>query len=81
MNRINIYNFLLKLYIAEGDSKKAKGLWLNLEEENIPPSQKFLNELGEFLKKIGEPLPFSLDQTKVCFLIKYLIKIIGKMSL
>lgn len=38
---------------------KAQSLWLQMQEENIHPTDHFLYTLSELLKRNDKPVPFS----------------------
>lgn len=64
IDRSDIYYQLLLSYISKKDSEKALGLWTQMQEEDVQPTDEFLINLSNFLKSEGQPVPFVVPQTK-----------------
>ncbi|XP_045480042.1 leucine-rich PPR motif-containing protein, mitochondrial [Harmonia axyridis] len=64
IDRSEIYYQLLLSYIKEDDSEKACGLWTQMQEENLPPSDLFLITLSEYMQKKGIEVPFIIPEPK-----------------
>ena len=60
IDRSNIYYQLLLSYIKHREAEKALGLWTQMQEEDLTPSDQFLNELGGFLKSQNMEVPFTI---------------------
>lgn len=58
IDRSDIYYQLLLSYIKKNDADKALGLWTQMQEEDMQPTDEFLLKLNEFLKKNGRDVPF-----------------------
>lgn len=58
IDRSDIYYQLLLSYIKQEEVDKALGLWTQMQEEDLAPSDVFLNTLGKFLRERGRDVPF-----------------------
>lgn len=59
IDRHEIFYNLLLTYCKEDAPEKALGLWMKIqEEEDVTPSDQFLNKLATFLKEKGLEVPF-----------------------
>ncbi|XP_072376405.1 leucine-rich PPR motif-containing protein, mitochondrial [Diabrotica undecimpunctata] len=65
IDRSDIYYQLLLSYIKQDDIDKALGLWTQMQEEDMAPSDQFLLKLGDFLQNKGRQVPFVVPQTTV----------------
>lgn len=65
IDRSDIYYQLLLSYQKQGDVDKAVGLWTQMQEEDLAPSDQFLITLGDFLREKGQPVPFVMPQQSV----------------
>lgn len=63
IDRSDIYYQLLMSYIKQEDTEKALGLWTQLQEEDLLPTDKFLITLGNFLKHQNIAVPFVIPQS------------------
>ncbi|KAK9870349.1 hypothetical protein WA026_006434 [Henosepilachna vigintioctopunctata] len=64
IDRSEIYYQLLLSYIKEEDTDKAFGLWTQMQEEDLPPSDQFLITLAKYLDKKGLEVPFIIPEEK-----------------
>lgn len=64
IDRSDIYYQLLLSYIKQNDSEKALGLWTQLQEEDLAPTDQFLNTLGTHLKSKNLEVPFVIPDEK-----------------
>ena len=64
INRIDIYNNLLKVFVKNNAPDKAMNLWLQMQEDNVTSTDDFLFTLGTFLKKCGHIVPFHVPEIK-----------------
>lgn len=62
IDRAEIYSSLLKTYIKEVSPEKALGLWTKMQEEDITPSDAFLEKLSQFLKSQKLDVPFVVPE-------------------
>lgn len=62
IDRSEIFYNLLLNYCKENNPNKALGLWTKLQEENIPPTDQFLEKLAEFLKSNNLEVPFVISE-------------------
>lgn len=62
IDRSDIYYQLLMSYIKQEDIDKALGLWTQLQEEDVLPTDQFLFTLGNFLKERNISVPFITPQ-------------------
>ncbi|XP_060530325.1 leucine-rich PPR motif-containing protein, mitochondrial [Cylas formicarius] len=58
IDRSDIYYQLLLSYIKQDDPEKCLGLWTQMQEEDIPPSEDFLLKLSNFLNEKNLDVPF-----------------------
>jgi len=58
VDRRPFFSIVLQAYDKQGDYVKALDLWSRMQEENVTPSNQFLSELAQVLKKHGQPIPF-----------------------
>ncbi|XP_050307850.1 leucine-rich PPR motif-containing protein, mitochondrial isoform X2 [Anthonomus grandis grandis] len=65
IDRNDIYYQLLLSYIKQNDAEKCMGLWTQMQEEDLAPSDQFLLTLGSFLQENGLQVPFSIPQPKI----------------
>lgn len=65
IDRSDIYYQLLMSYIKQEDIDKALGLWTQLQEEDLLPTEQFLTALGSFLKERNIPVPFVIPNEVV----------------
>ncbi|EFA01919.1 leucine-rich PPR motif-containing protein, mitochondrial [Tribolium castaneum] len=63
INRSDIYYQLLLSYIKQEEVEKALGLWTQMQEEDLLPSDEFLQSLGKFLQDKGVSVPFQIPQS------------------
>lgn len=64
IDRSEIYYQLLLSYIKEDSLEKAYGLWTQMQEENLPPSDVFLISLSKYLQQKGREVPFIIPEEK-----------------
>lgn len=64
IDRSDIYYQLLLSYIKQEDVDKALGLWTQLQEEDLTPTDEFLHRLGTFLKDRNAKVPFIIPDMK-----------------
>nr|CAI5864450.1 unnamed protein product [Callosobruchus analis] len=62
IDRSDIYYQLLLSYIKQDDTDKAFGLWMQMQEEDLPPTDQFLSALGAHLKEKGREVPFVMPE-------------------
>lgn len=62
IDRSDIYYQLLKSYIKQEDINKALGLWTQMQEEDLLPTDQFLVTLGRFLQERNIEVPFVVPQ-------------------
>ncbi|KAF2352883.1 Pentatricopeptide repeat [Trinorchestia longiramus] len=62
IDRRFVYEYLLEAYINDGNCDKALGLWTQMQEEDLPASDKFLRDLGSFLQQNDKPVPFAIPE-------------------
>lgn len=60
IDRSDIYYHLLLSYCKSDDVDKAIGLWTQMQDEDVQPSEQFLTKLGQLLQKHNKPVPFAL---------------------
>ncbi|ENN74432.1 hypothetical protein YQE_08967, partial [Dendroctonus ponderosae] len=65
IDRGDIYYQLLLSYTKQGDAEKALGLWTQMQEEDLAPTDQFLLSLGSFLQERGLAVPFVIPQPKI----------------
>ncbi|KAL1506626.1 hypothetical protein ABEB36_005952 [Hypothenemus hampei] len=65
IDRTDIYYQLLLSYIKQDDSEKCLGLWTQMQEEDMAPTDQFLIKLGSFLQEKGLSVPFAIPQPKI----------------
>ncbi|XP_044750099.1 leucine-rich PPR motif-containing protein, mitochondrial [Coccinella septempunctata] len=70
IDRSEIYYQLLLSYIKEDDTDKAMGLWTQMQEENLPPSDQFLITLSKHLQEKGMEVPFIVPEEKKVMIVK-----------
>ncbi|VVC25742.1 Pentatricopeptide repeat,Tetratricopeptide-like helical domain [Cinara cedri] len=63
-DRTQIFNELLQLYSQNNKVKEAMALWIQMQEEDIQPTDNFMWELSELLKKNNLEVPFKVVQPK-----------------
>uniref|UniRef100_A0A0K8SN95 Leucine-rich PPR motif-containing protein, mitochondrial n=1 Tax=Lygus hesperus TaxID=30085 RepID=A0A0K8SN95_LYGHE len=63
IDRSEIFKYLLQSYCKADDVDKAEGLWTQMQEEDVKPSDSFLTNLGELLEKHGRPIPFEVPKS------------------
>ncbi|XP_059618257.1 leucine-rich PPR motif-containing protein, mitochondrial [Phlebotomus argentipes] len=64
INRADIYYNLLVSYCKDDAADKALGLWTKMQEEDITPSDAFLEKLGKFLQSKNLDVPFAVPNAK-----------------
>lgn len=64
IDRSDIYYQLLLSYIKQEDIDKAVGLWTQLQEDDVAPTDQFLYTLGTFLKERNVEVPFAIPSYK-----------------
>ncbi|XP_068906051.1 leucine-rich PPR motif-containing protein, mitochondrial [Tenebrio molitor] len=64
INRNDIYFQLLLSYIKQEEVEKALGLWTQMQEEDLLPTDEFLISLGQFLKSKGVTVPFQIPESR-----------------
>ena len=62
INRNDIYYQLLLSYIKQDEADKALGLWTQMQEEDLLPTDSFLISLGKFLQEKGKAVPFVIPE-------------------
>ncbi|XP_075224635.1 bicoid stability factor [Lycorma delicatula] len=62
VDRASLYYQLLLSYKKADDTEKAIGLWTQMQEEDVQPTDEFLYELGTFLERKNEPVPFVIPK-------------------
>lgn len=62
IDRSDIYYQLLLSYIKQEDTGKALGLWTQMQEEDLAPTDQFLNTLGHHLKSKNMEVPFVMSE-------------------
>lgn len=62
INRSDIYYQLLLSYINHEDIEKSLGLWTQMQEEDLAPTDQFLYTLGNFLKERDVAVPFVIPK-------------------
>jgi len=65
IDRSDIYYQLLLCYIKQDDPEQSLGLWTQMQEEDLAPSDQFLLKLGSFLQEKGLEVPFAIPQPKI----------------
>ncbi|CAH1403829.1 unnamed protein product [Nezara viridula] len=65
IDRADIYYHLLSLYCKNDQVDKAMGLWTQMQDEDVQPSEAFLYKLGILLKKHNKPVPFAVPSMTV----------------
>ncbi|XP_018326773.1 leucine-rich PPR motif-containing protein, mitochondrial [Agrilus planipennis] len=65
INRTDIYHQLLLSYIKQNNVEKAQGLWMQMQEEDMAPTDQFLYKLGTFLKANNVPVPFTIPNNSL----------------
>jgi len=50
------------LHIKVNNPDAALGIWTQMQEENHPPREAFLQRLGQFLVDSGREVPFLFDR-------------------
>lgn len=65
IDRADIYYHLLSLYCKADEVEKALGLWTQMQDEDVQPSEAFLAKLGSLLNKHGRPVPFAVPTMRV----------------
>ncbi|XP_050542701.1 leucine-rich PPR motif-containing protein, mitochondrial-like isoform X8 [Daktulosphaira vitifoliae] len=61
-DRLVIFNELMELYSKKNKVDEAVGLWTQIQEENIQPSNTFMWSLSELLKKNNREVPFVVEK-------------------
>ncbi|NXH47700.1 LPPRC protein, partial [Dicaeum eximium] len=54
-----VYRYLLRCYELDGDVASVKATYEKVKEKNIKLHEISLKSLANFLKKVGEPVPFT----------------------
>lgn len=62
IDRSDIYYQLLLSYVKQKDTDKALGLWTQMQEEDMAPTDQFLSKLGNFLIENNVNVPFTVPQ-------------------
>ncbi|CAH1960976.1 unnamed protein product [Acanthoscelides obtectus] len=62
IDRSDIYYQLLLSYIKQDDTDKAFGLWMQMQEEDLLPSDQFLSTLAAHLNEKGREVPFVVSE-------------------
>ncbi|CAG9765541.1 unnamed protein product [Ceutorhynchus assimilis] len=65
IDRSDIYYQLLLSYIKQNDAEKSLGLWTQMQEEDLQPTDQFLLKLGSFLQEKGLQVPFAIPHPKI----------------
>lgn len=65
INRNDIYFQLLLSYIKQEEVEKALGLWTQMQEEDLLPTDDFLVHLGKFLEEKGVVVPFKIPEVAI----------------
>lgn len=63
IDRSDIYYQLVLTYIKQDDDEKALGLWTQMQEEDLAPTEQFLLTLGHYLQSKGLQVPFTVPET------------------
>ncbi|XP_046388703.1 leucine-rich PPR motif-containing protein, mitochondrial [Ischnura elegans] len=58
IDRAEIYLHLLNLHSKSNDAEKAMGLWMQMQDEDVQPSDEFLKSLANLLRKNNMKVPF-----------------------
>uniref|UniRef100_A0A8C4T141 Leucine rich pentatricopeptide repeat containing n=1 Tax=Erpetoichthys calabaricus TaxID=27687 RepID=A0A8C4T141_ERPCA len=61
-DRDEMYYYLLRSYLENGDWKKAEVAWTKMQEENIIPRDRTLRLLAEILESGGQEVPFTVPE-------------------
>lgn len=64
INRRKIYYYALLVCKKANDAQLALSLWINLQEDDITPTDEFLQILAEILMKSNIPVPFTVPDNK-----------------
>ncbi|CAD6999056.1 leucine-rich PPR motif-containing protein, mitochondrial [Ceratitis capitata] len=64
IDRNKIYYNLLLSYCKSEDAEKALGLWTKMQEENIAPTDAFLNKLADLLIQKNMNVPFVVPNNE-----------------
>ncbi|XP_077286050.1 bicoid stability factor [Arctopsyche grandis] len=64
IDRTEMFQQLLNHYINTENTEKATGLWMLMQEESVPASDKFLIDLANYLKTKDIPIPFSVPNVQ-----------------
>lgn len=66
-----VFGFFLE---KANDAQLALSLWINLQEDDITPTDEFLQILAEILMKSNIPVPFTVPDNKesMLYLIAYI---------
>lgn len=65
IDRSDIYYQLLLSYRKQDDADKALGLWTQMQDEDMAPTDEFLITLGKFLNEKGVQVPFIIPEKRV----------------
>ena len=60
VDRDEVFQYLIRGFIAVNDPKKALNVWTLMQEEEVVASEQTLALLGSFLKESGVEVPFSV---------------------
>lgn len=60
IDRTMMFSHLLSGYISTDDATRAAGLWTQMQEEDVKPTDDFMRRLGTFLQEKNVPVPFVL---------------------
>ncbi|XP_071440491.1 leucine-rich PPR motif-containing protein, mitochondrial [Hetaerina americana] len=58
IDRSEVYLHLLHSYCKSNDAEKALGLWMQMQDEDVQPSDEFLITLAKLLRKNDIKVPF-----------------------
>ncbi|XP_023247961.1 leucine-rich PPR motif-containing protein, mitochondrial [Copidosoma floridanum] len=62
-----LYNMLLDLYEKENNWEKSLALWTQMQEDNVQPSVKFMNQLENILRTNNQAVPIAKSEEAQVF--------------
>ncbi|KAF7988527.1 hypothetical protein HCN44_001100 [Aphidius gifuensis] len=65
LDRGLLYNTLLEVYNDRNDYERGLALWTEMQEDNVQPTNYFLNLLSNLLKKNNQPVPFIYNSSTI----------------
>ncbi|XP_015588868.1 leucine-rich PPR motif-containing protein, mitochondrial isoform X2 [Cephus cinctus] len=66
-NRSELYNLLLSVHYKDNNWTEGLATWTMMQEEDIQPSEKFLQQLATLLLKNGQDVPFVYEKPRLNF--------------